>query len=1462
MAALLLEEPEGGDRLFNERSSNSLMTPVAPRRRGRDDDMDSDQEDYMILGDGNASASSLNYGDNGATPRPFATNLSFPRLGRDVSQSSRTRGTPMKETQPILGADTSYASALKEGQSFFQRARIVSVSTRHGFPPSKDPTGEDNRIRDYFLGKTFHTAKLHTAIKRRPIDGILPSGWLEKHAAALPSVIMVVVQVNSHQQQHEQDKYLHDTMENLRMSLAPKRNCTIRVVGIIQEGISTIMSEQWLQRVDDQLQGQVPITLVNVSDLQQGAGPSRSMQGISKIVRDESLNYYQSQVRQTKRKLLELGQARNTPLLLPLAIRYSFKIAVFYEFQWNPEKSLKYMAEAYKLLETYYRYLMEQREIGDSPSNQTAPPDVESRTVRVSQQTASVSADEGVELSIPTQEEDAGMLLLNPVAIPEDMVHQCRVLADWLNFKILQSALSCHNREGFLAASSQWQKHTIGFCNPRTSFICSPETSFVDWAFVAHQRLVASQLLERHPPRALGDLSGPLDEDIVRCSSWRAFQSTAEATLRLAKEVEMTSPVQNYAAGLVDDMRSRYVGGLDKDGFQPKLQEVLAVNHVEKALNYIERAIALFEKENTPSQSGENDITIARDRAGARLYFLAGKTLSSLGRYEESFSRLKRALSSVEGWQPLEGIIRGEIVKCYEGATAAGNPISVDESVLTLVETFLSSSMPEHSLRGALEALYTSVGGTIKWEKTFSDESTAMLPFAFDMTFPTSTQAISGETVSITLQIKSNLVHSMYINNVTLRTLAGDFTVPPVDGNILIKGQSEVTISTVLHLPKNLEKISLDPVASLVAAQHASPKAVLEKEARPWSSGLTSGGGARMVSEDQQGGTSSSLEGPKWSEKYLGGKPLKCEGLLLSLSPVGMEKQPVLELALSKTYAQMEVSVQKKTPVEEDSYISSTWLRSGNVSLSLGPRSLRVVRPASDLVITNVSELCTNGKALEGTVNRVVLRLMSGQNEECKDIAIRVAATSFLVSTSGVKRKIMSSPIETDDPETVDGRNEHVRMPILVQQDMGTGRQISPYGYVVPEGWSLTGGDGSGCSDGLVPVSSSLKAGGVTYTALDVFRPSPLVTRIEGVVQVEDDMADVELEHAMCTTEIDVVVQYRQYQGLQGDPSNQSDDDFESVTQSKKFIITWCAPITAEFSSGLKETHPSGNRHPSNAIPGSTNAQTAPFSEKEMVLVDGERLTTKCSLEAVASADGLVANLEEIHFESSDSQCNFELLSGVGGGGLLHKFADDDVCRRLVQGSKYSVAWTTQVLLNSDYMKGGVSASLGVLVVAWTPTSIDLPDGIEHRGPFKSISVHGPLKLHSASKCRLMGPPCYIENAPFETLVESLPTSIKVATPFKLSYNIRNKTSLDQSLKVSLGVPTSQSEGSQGLVIAGPLQQEVDLGPFESYTLSYTTLPTRPGLVDVPPVDASSTRYKTWVIREGKNGKRKIFVDP
>ena len=111
----------------------------------------------------------------------------------------------------------------------------------------------------------------------------------------------------------------------------------------------------------------------------------------------------------------------------------------------------------------------------------------------------------------------------------------------------------------------------------------------------------------------------------------------------------------------------------------------------------------------------------------------------------------------------------------------------------------------------------------------------------------------------------------------------------------------------------------------------------------------------------------------EWSTKCLGGKPVRCEGLCLVFSSVQsamLEKRSMeIELTMEKKPITTESNV-KKTPFEHENYISSSWTRPRHIPMKYGPRCLRVLSPIADMTVENLTESFTNGKLLEGKMNR------------------------------------------------------------------------------------------------------------------------------------------------------------------------------------------------------------------------------------------------------------------------------------------------------------------------------------------------------------------------------------------------------------------------------------------------------------------------------------------------------------
>jgi tetratricopeptide (TPR) repeat protein len=789
---------------------------------------------------------------------------------------------------------TAFARVLST-ETFFQRARVLSVSIRHGFPPSKDPEGAKNRTIVLSQARAAMTQgatganalRLKNFVENQPSpDGILPSGWLEKHVHALPSVLLVVTTCSSRDQE-EQNKYFLETMEHLKESMAPKRECHIHVVCLVENepSISVFTTDAWITMARHYTElPPTSITLLSTNDLKVDIPTSIDFRVLIITIRDASLSYYLQQARRAKKKHAVLGHEQQ-PKLLPLAARYCFKIGIFYEFQLKHEKSLKFFALSYRYTQLYYQFLL-----NGSP----LPPDVvnpqEHHIPQVTDEEAESDYETGIEVSLAdaSDEEEERKEEVTPMPpptelkkvvssgeAPYDMTHQCRAVADWLNFKILQAgfmATALGETDGLLAASWQWRKHAQVML--RNDDHTNPCLNY--WSFVVHQRLVMSQLVERHPPSG----EGVPEEVLIRCSPWRNYLAAAEAELNL--DAELQKELSNDAS-LADklggrSMRQKFVGRLDSDGLFPKLHKESKKNHTgmdnpsfcfllacmrrllhcscrlaDNALTLIARAIELFEREVDKTAKKDSEHGEEEKRpflpSGARLYYMRGGILLHLQRYQDAILNLKKAARHCTKWDGLQDFIRQMLVACYDKCMP---PLDEAADSSDMLDTLFHSGLGLQDLRRLLDS-YSSVRGNdaLKWQVECQGESDTLSPFSFSVTFPGSTHATAGDTVTASIAIRSNLNYSAHVKSVTLWSMSGQITVPSsdlaiaenadkgIEGGILVHPKTVVSISTDFGLPADLDKIA--PAGSGGSSDHDG-KGSSAATARPRIAGVCSGG--------------------------------------------------------------------------------------------------------------------------------------------------------------------------------------------------------------------------------------------------------------------------------------------------------------------------------------------------------------------------------------------------------------------------------------------------------------------------------------------------------------------------------------------------------------------------------------------------------------------------------------------
>lgn len=1520
MAASLGDENDSDDEIVQELRPPSRVSIFRP---DEDETEDSSDDDVLFV-DENEEGNDVKKNSFSLTAPPFA-NMSF-RL-----RSSAYHGSGIIGGNGSGGFENhskrSYAKALKHGQGFFQRARIVSISAKHGFPPSKDPEGKQNLAHAIPKAKSS-LPKLRLLFKSKPLQGIIPSGWLQKHVHALPSALLVVVEL-SEENQERQNAFLLNTLEHLHESLVPKRDCQIHIICLVADNISSAQAEQWNLNMNRQIleenkpnvKRQEPrqITLLRVSrDLHSnsdGFPTSGALRKLYRLVRESSFTYYLRQARWTKQKLLKLLAGRRKSKkryypkeILPLCIRYCFKIAIFYEFLWKHEKSLKFLAEAYRHVRNYYRFLQRIKNVDEEEDEIHSKLKKLSTTLtsNISFSTARTSdAEEGMEVSVDqsiASSNDDNLWLKAVPSPPDDMVYQCRAVADWLNFKLLQAGFVSSTEGGILAASEQWRRHCQVFLT-RTFFFASEDWYY--WCQVAHERLVMSQLIERNPPNALGELGNAYDEVLFRCSPWRAYQSVTEALLKAGVGVQriLAKKEDGWKETLEngDEMRAPFVGGLDNHGLGPMLDEQSQINHREKALEFVLRAVSLYEQELEKQELQDANLNIfyplANKRSGARLYYLAGGILLGANRCKEAATFLKKAEMYCEGWSGLQLAVRRLLIQCYvekciPSITSQPEINQVNQvTSSTILETLFNSLLSPEELRNVLNIISSkSDSERLKWYGTYTDEPGSSLPFTFLVSFPGRTHATSGDTVTATIVIKSNLCYAVHIDSVTMLSLAGAVDIPPndllnarnaisgADGGIILEAKGEILVTTLVNLPKDFNDVVIEESGMNGEKKNISGKGSFLKSARPRAAGVTSAAGGRFLSEDIT--TKSKSSKAQCSRSFLGGKSLRCNGMCFLFRPILQSKTDTVD---DKKINAIEVMIEKKkpkilfekkrTPFEEDNYLCAAWSRPPDLPLLRGPRCLRTVGPTSDMIITNLTLPITENTALEGTVNRILLKLEAGPSEICKDLKYQIKFSSVFVAADG---KTLNLSEESSSPEQgipLKEKNAKTRAPLIVARDPDsslTESKVTEYGYAIPEGWIQIGSD-SNKSDFMVPKVSTVKNGESTFAFFDLFRPSPLSRRrIEFLSEIDYDND----EHGVCQTDFEVKISYLQerFPSQKEHFVTKGVDNFDSssVIDSGKYnnsadlvtidyssSVTWCAPLSAAFSKGVNSSYPSGSRYPLNS-----NSQTV-NDDNEIRIVNGERNTTRCALQGNKH---LRIEIARIQFEDNtdpQSLCNVALVSGVKSSSadrVVYEARGNDPCRFLSDVSKFSFAYTAESKLKSSCIESDkfFSFPLGFVKIEWMPELLKVDEDVRI---LHGIDHHGPLILDTPLTLYFRGPTANIMNAPFEVNFQCIPSTPNVAVPFQVVYVIKNKTKISQNLFALLDEHSGTT--SEDILVCGLVKGDISLAPSETQAFSYTALATRSGRTSLPSLSISSTRYNTRVVDEvAQSDTRSLFVLP
>lgn len=264
---------------------------------------------------------------------------------------------------------------------------------------------------------------------------------------------------------------------------------------------------------------------------------------------------------------------------------------------------------------------------------------------------------------------------------------------------------------------------------------------------------------------------------------------------------------------------------------------------LEKALQLTLRAIELFEQESAVLKAESENVEGETSEkpflpSGARMYYMAGGILLGMKRYQDAIPHLEKAASSCAEWDRLEHSIRKMLVECYKHYMPRPSPDVPNEAAdAKMLEMMFFSGVPISEVRPILES-YRNVRGndSLKWNLESTSDSDMSLPFSFSVTFPGSTHATAGDTVSANVTIKSNLSFPVLVKSVTLMSGTGPITVPSRDltdaqnaekvlgGGVILLPMNDILFSTEVVLPRDLDKIPSDEGSSGSAVPSARPR--------------------------------------------------------------------------------------------------------------------------------------------------------------------------------------------------------------------------------------------------------------------------------------------------------------------------------------------------------------------------------------------------------------------------------------------------------------------------------------------------------------------------------------------------------------------------------------------------------------------------------------------------------------
>jgi hypothetical protein len=937
------------------------------------------------------------------------------------------------------------------------------------------------------------------------------------------------------------------------------------------------------------------------------------------------------------------------------------------------------------------------------------------------------------------------------------------------------------------------------------------------------------------------------------CAPWKVYSELCEAVLNLRRVILLHQSVavegkggggqyvnEWVAASSTYTGRDKFVGSIicrdDGDGTVSwQFENQMKLDHQAVALDYALHALDLLQEDRISSttsyQTGDTTVSGGTESpAAARLHYLAARLLLNMDDPAGALQHLKVASAQTKLWPSLHLSIQRVLFACTERLEKTNS--SLDDAHNSSIELLLRPGtcklLSPVEIMTTQAKVWPSVGCTdttstreIVW--TYNDTCNTKPPFEFAASYLNSTHASSCDTVTVCISMKSCLAVEVIIDSMQLHTTSGIHNVPNLehhkadmpqssgnisfttkygsDQGIKLKPNELVFLFTELVIPSNLTL----PDGSAVDTLKFTPK-----NGRWTNTGLSRAAG--NICESKFDGSVSEVP-----PSFHGGVPLVCNGIGLRLRQGGSNAMLNLQIMIPNLISPLQRSGALRLLMEETNYTSHSWSRPITHPWCFGPRVLRVLGPQPRLTITNLTGALTNYKAVKGTVNRTLLQLETGSDAGCWDVRVRLKCTTITEQEEG--------------EESESANKSHMNATFVqIATTNSTLKDVA-----LPDGWEPRQDVGADEFHNMTTlVSPYIESNKSLILPLDIYYP---LDELDGV-----------------TTTFEVILTYKQ--------SNNTENSGDLIMVILSGLIEWIPPFTAEFGRPIA----CGIQHTPNISLRSTHIEPtiAPSAvDTELIFADGECIRMKCSLEATSiGSDNVAATILRVTNKDSSK-------------GSQDVYTPDSPLFRnqLKRGYRLFLSYSlTAQKLCEGSDDGDETIQLGGISVDWKPLSLYLPNDLKTllvTSDDKFGSAHGPLDISGdLLPFVVQGPQCKISPSLFKVELLNVPAAPKVGTPFCITHQVTNLTAQIQTLTLLLkleqggGVGGTVDTTCPQLLCAGKVKEEIQVGPYECRTFSFTFVSLVTGKVCMPQLTIYSNRHQNWVIKETFGPHRYLFVIP